>query len=103
MAGNATETKTLRFTISRDNAATLLSTERSYGIDSMRFIPVAGTSGMQLIVMNSDGRIVFTEDNVEGPVDWDCSELPAGTYTATLRAPDHRTIRSNTVTFTLID
>lgn len=103
MAGNATGTKTLRFTVSRDNTVTLLSTERSYGIDSMRFIPVSPSEGMQLIVMNSDGRIVFTEDNVEGPVDWDCSELPAGTYTATLRAPDHRTIRSNTVTFTLID
>ena len=69
----------------------------------MRFIPESGTAGMQLIVMNSDGRIVFTEDNVDGPVDWDCSDLPAGTYTATLRAPDHRTVRCNTVTFTLID
>lgn len=103
MAGNVTDTKTLRFTVSRDNTANLLGTSRSYGIDSMRFIPVAGTSGMQLIVMNSDGRIVFTEDNVDGPVDWDCSDLPAGTYTATLRAPDHRTVRCNTVTFTLID
>lgn len=103
MAGNATETKTLRFTVSRDNAVTLLGTSRSYGIDSMRFIPESGAAGMQLIVMNSDGRIVFTEDNVDGPVDWDCSDLPAGTYTATLRAPDHRTVRCNTVTFTLID
>lgn len=103
MAGNVTDTKTLRFTVSRDNTANLLSTSRSYGIDSMRFIPESGTAGMQLIVMNSDGRIVFTEDNVDGPVDWDCSDLPAGTYTATLRAPDHRTVRCNTVTFTLID
>lgn len=103
MAGNATETKTLRFTVSRDNAVTLLGTSRSYGIDSMRFIPESGAAGMQLIVMNSDGRIVFTEDNVDGPVDWDCSDLPAGTYTATLRAPDHRTVRCNIVTFTLID
>lgn len=103
MAGNVTDTKTLRFTVSRDNTANLLSTSRSYGIDSMRFIPESGTDGMQLIVMNSDGRIVFTEDNVDGPVDWDCSDLPAGTYTATLRAPDHRTVRCNTVTFTLID
>ena len=103
MAGNVTDTKTLRFTVSRNNTANLLSTSRSYGIDSMRFIPESGTAGMQLIVMNSDGRIVFTEDNVDGPVDWDCSDLPAGTYTATLRAPDHRTVRCNTVTFTLID
>lgn len=103
MAGNVTDTKTLRFTVSRDNTANLLSTSRSYGIDSMRFIPESGTAGMQLIVMNSDGRIVFTEDNVDGPVDWNCSDLPAGTYTATLRAPDHRTVRCNTVTFTLID
>lgn len=103
MAGNVTDTKTLRFTVSRDNTANLLSTSRSYGIDSMRFIPESGTAGMQLIVMNSDGRIVFTEDNVDGPVDWDCSDLPAGTYTATLRAPDYRTVRCNTVTFTLID
>lgn len=103
MAGNVTDTKTLRFTVSRDNTVNLLSTSRSYGIDSMRFIPESGTAGMQLIVMNSDGRIVFTEDNVDGPVDWDCSDLPAGTYTATLRAPDHRTVRCNTVTFTLID
>lgn len=103
MAGNVTDTKTLRFTVSRDNTANLLSTSRSYGIDSMRFIPESGAAGMQLIVMNSDGRIVFTEDNVDGPVDWDCSDLPAGTYTATLRAPDHRTVRCNTVTFTLID
>ncbi len=103
MAGNVTDTKILRFTVSRDNTANLLSTSRSYGIDSMRFIPESGTAGMQLIVMNSDGRIVFTEDNVDGPVDWDCSDLPAGTYTATLRAPDHRTVRCNTVTFTLID
>lgn len=103
MTGNATETKTLRFTVSRDNAVTLLGTSRSYGIDSMRFIPESGAAGMQLIVMNSDGRIVFIEDNVDGPVDWDCSDLPAGTYTATLRAPDNRTVRCNTVTFTLID
>lgn len=103
MAGNVSDTKTLRFTVSRDNTANLLSTSRSYGIDSMRFIPESGTAGMQLIVMNSDGRIVFTEDNVDGPVDWNCSDLPAGTYTATLRAPDHRTVRCNTVTFTLID
>lgn len=103
MAGNATATKTLNFTVNRDAPGISLAAERSYGIDSMRFIPGSGHTGLQLIVLNAEGRIVDTVDNVDGPFDWDRAGLPSGTYTATLRAPDNRTIRSNSVTFTLID
>lgn len=104
MTGNASEVKSLEFTVSDNAADILLTMPAVYGVDSVEFdVESGGRKGLRLVVFDVDGKRVFQENDAAGRMVWDCSGSPAGVYRAAVMATDGSKSRSEWITFSVID
>lgn len=106
LAGNVSDPVTLTFTVSEAAALTLVPSS-DFAIDEMQFSINGQLDGetCTLVIADSEGNIVVSEDGVSGEVTCDLSELPAGIYRAAVRHNSAKgaLLSSNWVNFTVID
>lgn len=105
LAGNRSEEKSLKFTVT-DTPALKLTASSHTAIDSIS-LDITGNDGydLTLIVCDREGNIVSSTPASGGPTDCDTSDLVPGTYRAAVRCDSAlgARVHSNWVEFTVID